>query len=495
MDAVSMDLKSWADSRVHAAEVDRYLEASGQDFVDDGAIAHALAQAKAPDDARLQALLDKSLAIQDLSLAEAAELMAVRSPQQRKRMADAALAVKEKVYGKCIAAFAPLYLGNACVNACSYCGFLTNRTDETRRVLSEAEISAEVEVLAGQVGHRLLLAVVGEHPSSDAKYMADSLAAIHAVQAPQGTRYSQVRCVGLNAPPMCIADLQAIQAAGLASYHVHQATYDRAAYQAAHRDGPKADYRWRLYAMHRAMEAGIPNVGLGILAGLADWRFELLALLQHAQALEGRFGRGPASINLQRLDPRNPAADPTYAVTEDEFLRLLTVLRLALPYVGLIVTAAEGHSLRQKALRLGATQTDAAPAVGVGAYHQGGVIPSMSCRQFALGDAEPLQDLVSELCEAGSLASFCPPCSLGLRPAKEAMAALRSGATAKACQLNAILTFKEWVEDFADPEAAALGEALLQSEIADVSQRQPESYAQLMDYFKRTSDGERGLAF
>ena len=166
---------------------------------------------------------------------------------------------------------------------------------------------------------------------------------------------------------------------------MHQATYDRAAFQTAHQSGPKSDYRWRLYAMHRAMEAGIGQVGLGVLAGLADWRFEGLALLAHAQALETRFGAGPATIQLQRLDPGNPAADPDWAVDDDTFLRLLTVLRLALPYVGLIVGSSEGHAIRHRALALGVTLTDTAPAIGLGAYHEGGVIDAQSCRAIRLG--------------------------------------------------------------------------------------------------------------
>ncbi|HXC64400.1 MAG TPA: [FeFe] hydrogenase H-cluster radical SAM maturase HydG, partial [bacterium] len=176
MEAVDQALLEWAHARVHPGEIDRYLGPDGRDIIDDQAIRRALAGSLAPDDERLRWLLAKSLAVQDLSLSEAAELMAVTDPAQRQGMAEAAWAVKRKVYGTCVAAYAPLYLGNACVNSCSYCGFKTCRPEEHRRVLSEAEIRAEVEVLVGQLGHRQLLAVVGEHPSSDAKYICDSLA-------------------------------------------------------------------------------------------------------------------------------------------------------------------------------------------------------------------------------------------------------------------------------------------------------------------------------
>lgn len=494
MEAVDLALFEWSRARIHPDEIDRYLD-GGRDFIDDAAILTALAGAQAPDDARLGALLAKSMAVQDLSLAEAAELMAVTEPAQRQRMAEAAWAVKRRVYGASVAAYAPLYLGNACVNSCTYCGFQARGADPARRVLSEAEIQSQVEVLVGQLGHRQLLAVVSEHPSTGAKYLRDSLAAVHSVQARRGDGYAQAGCVGLHAPPMCIADLESLRDAGLGSYHVHQATYDRAAFQASHPSGPKSDYRWRLYAMHRAMDAGIGQVGLGVLTGLADWRFEGLALVAHAQALEGRFGAGPATVQLQRLGPDDPAADPAWAVDEDGFLRLLTVLRLALPYVGLIVASSEGHAVRSRALALGVTLTDAAPAIGVGAYHEGGVIGALSCRQFALGDPAPLQDLVRELAVSGSLTSFHSPGLRRARPGGAPMASLRDGAMAKACRLNAVLSFKEWIEDFADLDVRALGERLLEKEAADLVREFPDCRAWLADQLGRVSRGERGLAF
>jgi 2-iminoacetate synthase len=494
MEAGDLALLEWANTRVQPSELDRYLD-GGHDFIDDRAIQTALAGAKAPDDARLQLILAKALSIQDLSLAETAELMAVTSPSQRQRMAEAAWAVKRKVYGTAVAAFAPLYLGNACVNSCAYCGFKTCRTDESRRVLSEPEIQAEVEVLVGQLGHRQILAAVGEHPSTDTKYLCDSLAAIHAVQARRDRGYAQVAYVAVNAPPMGIADLQAIRAAGAGSYHVHQATYDRTAFQRVHQSGPKSDFHWRLYAMHRAMEAGLGQVGLGVLAGLSDWRFEGLALLMHAQALERRFGSGPATINLQRLEPGNPAADPDWTVDDDSFLRLVTVLRLALPYVGLIVASSEGHSIRSRALALGVTHTDAAPAIGVGAYHEGGVIDALSCRQFALGDPEPLQGLVRELGASGSLTSFSSPGLHGGRRGTDSMALLRGGAMAKACRMNAVLSFKEWIEDFADLDTRAVGDRLVENEVSELGREFPDCRALLSDYLWRIAQGERGLVF
>lgn len=492
----SLNLKDWADARVQRQEIDPYLNADGSDFVDDEALKASLRSAAAPSDARLQALLDKSLGLSDLSLAETAELLAVTDPGQRRRMDAAALAVKKKAFGNCVSAFAPLYLGNACVNGCSYCGFKSaDCSNGTRRILNEAEISAEVEVLAGQLGHRRLLAVVGEHPSSGVKYITDALSAIYAAQAPQSTRFSEIRCVSLNAPPMSVADLRSVREAGVGSYLVFQGTYDHAAYQKAHPSGPKSDYRWRLYAQHRAMEAGIGHVGLGVLLGLADWRFETLALVQHAHALEASFGMGPSSITLQRLDPGMPGAEAAHAADDAQMLHMVAALRLALPCAGLVVSASEGAELRKRALQLGVTQTDASASIGVGAYHEGGVIPASACRQFAVGDPASLDDLVVELGASGSLTSFCSPGFRGDLSGKDYMASLRSGEQALVCSLNAMLTFQEWIDDFADPSARALGEALLEKEAGALALEHPELKGALQERLQRTRDGERGLYF
>jgi 2-iminoacetate synthase len=498
MSTATLDVNAWAKSRVKPEQVTRYLQPGGRDYVDDAAIAAAITGAKAPDGARLQALLDKSLAIQNLALGEVAELMQVSDPAQLERMAAAALKVKQTVYDKRIVTFAPLYLGNACVNTCRYCGFRSDNDQITRRVLDEAEIKAEVAVLAGRIGHKRLVAVYGEHPSTDADYIAKSVAAIYSVQVPVNGHLSGIRRVNVNAAPMSIEDLKTVHAAGLGTFQVFQETYQRDAYAAMHPVGPKSDFRWRLYAMHRAMEAGIEDVGLGVLYGLTDWRFEVLATILHANDLERQFGLGPHTVSFPRLEPAHNtplASRPPHPVDDAEFLRIVMVMRLALPYVGLIVTAREGAEIRRQSFKLGITQTDASSSIGVGAYQDGGHAQASERQQFMLGDERPLEDVVTELVKAGSLTSFCTAGYRCGRTGKCIMDLLRSGQEGKFCKLNAALTFKEWIDDFGGPQVKPLGEALLKEEVAEIKERLPHMYKKFQEHYERTINGERDLYF
>jgi len=397
----SLDLKDWAATRIHPEEITPYLDAQGRSFLDAGAIRSALTDTSAPDAAHLLAILYKSLDLQDLSLDEAATLTSLQDDSQRLQAQDAAQAVRRKAHGDRVNVFAPLFLGNACVNACSYCGFRDPHNVEVRRVLKESEVIAAVEVLAGDLGHCRVLAVAGEHPSSDAKYIADCISAIKSVQAGREGNEAHVCCVCLNAPPMCLEDLRKILAAGADAYHVYQETYDQAAYANVHPSGPKADFNWRLTAQHRALAAGFGQVGLGFLAGLADWRFELLAILQHAAALKARFGRGPATVTVQRIAAGHPAEGADQALDDDAFLNLVALLRLALPNTGIVVPSCEGEPVRRRALALGATETDTTTNIGVGAYHEGGLIPALSCRQFSPGQGSTLKELAKALEPAG----------------------------------------------------------------------------------------------
>jgi 2-iminoacetate synthase len=390
------DLKEWAAARIRPEEIKPYLD-GGNAIVDAEGISAILKQAQAPDEARLQAMLAKALSGQGLGEAEAAALLAVTDPGQRQRVAATAQARRRQAFGDRVKVFAPLFLGNACVNACSYCGFRDPHQVAQRRVLNEAEVNAEVEVLAGELGHGRVLAVAGEHPSSDAGYIAGCVAAIKAVQASRDGRPARIGHVALNAPPMPLADLRALAAAGIDAYHVYQETYDSSAYAGVHPAGPKADFQWRLTALHRALDAGVPQVGLGFLTGLSDHRFESLAILQHAASLQARFGRGPATISLQRLAPGHPMAKAAQKLDDEGFLHLVAVLRLALPAVGIIVPSCEGEALRRRALGVGASETDASTTVGVGAFHEGGLIPSSACRQFAAGQGGTLEELTQSL--------------------------------------------------------------------------------------------------
>lgn len=501
MTNTTMTTKEWAATRVKPEEYERYLLPGGRDFVDDEAIARTLAMARPPEESRLRDLLDKSLAIKDLDLLETAELLAVTDPQQMLRMGEAALAVKRKVYDKRIVTFAPLYLGNACVNRCRYCGFRADNPGMHRRVLGEADIRAEVAVLAGKLGHKRLIAVYGEHPRTDADYIVRSLQAIYDTKVEVKGHPTGIRRVNVNAAPMCVADLKKVHEAGLGTFQVFQETYHRETYKAMHPSGPKADFRWRLYALHRAMEAGIEDVGMGSLYGLADWKFEVLANVLHAQDLERVFGLGPHTISFPRMEPAldTPvAAFPPHAVDDATYLRIITVLRLAVPYCGMICTARETAAVRRKALHLGITQLDASSNVGIGAYvaEDGATDQEAERQQFMLGDTRSLAEVIRELAESGSLTSFCTAGYRCGRTGKCIMDLLRKGMEGKFCKLNAVLTFREYIDDFGTPELQASGEGLIASEMKEIEgMLAPEMVEVFKERYERTCRGERDLYF
>lgn len=480
--------------------VSEYLE-NHEDFIPDGAIEESIRIHENPDPARVREILAKALEIRTLTPDETALLLNVRDPQLWEEMARAASRVKTKVYDNRIVTFAPLYLSNHCVNDCLYCGFRRSNRSAQRKRLDLDEIRAEVEVLAGKIGHKRLIVVYGEHPSSGLEYMQESIRAVYSVRTGtlRGTGTGQIRRVNVNAAPLSVDELRELNGCGLGTFQVFQETYHRETYARMHPAGTrKADFRWRLYAMHRALEAGIDDVGLGVLFGLADWRFEVMGLVHHAHELERRFGIGPHTLSFPRLEPAQNApfaSRPPHPVSDEELQRIVIVLRLAVPYAGMILTARESAAMRRRLLPLGVTQTDASTRIGVGAYRRNPENQEEERQQFMLGDTRSLDELIRELAQAGSITSFCTAGYRCGRTGKCIMDLLRSGAEGKFCKLNAVLTFKEWIDDFASDETRVAGEAVLASEIEQVRERQPRVYERFLQSYRRVCAGERDVYF
>jgi 2-iminoacetate synthase len=480
-------------------QVEKYLD-RGRQFIDDAGIERALAANEHPDPKRVREILAKSLAIETLTPEETACLLQVEDPALLAEMRQAAAAVKTKVYDNRIVTFAPLYVSNLCVNDCLYCGFRCSNTQETRRILSLDEVRREVEVLAGQIGHKRLILVYGEHPKSGIDYIASTLRTAMDVKVKTRRGWGQIRRCNVNAAPMSIEELRVLHDAGIGTFQVFQETYHRKTYEKLHpRHTIKGSYLWRLYAMHRAMEAGVDDVGLGVLFGLHDWKFEVMGLLYHALELEKRFGIGPHTISFPRLEPAHNtpfAEDPQSRVDDEAFQRLVTVIRLAVPYTGMILTARENAQLRREILPLGCTQTDASTRIGIGAYaDQFDGTQRGEIQQFILGDTRSLDDVVRELAEAGSITSFCTAGYRCGRTGRKIMKLLRSGKEGQFCKLNAVITFREWLDDFASPETMAAGEKVIAKEIAQIKERRPEVYETFMSYYEKTRTGERDLYF
>ena len=491
--------KTWMRERIVPAEIEKYLRPDGSDYVNDAEIVRLLQETGEPPAARARDVVAKALAVQALTQEELATLMRVRDPGLWDEMRAAAGAIKRKVYDNRIVTFAPLYLSSKCVNNCVYCGLRSSNDAVERRVLSLDEVRAETEVLAGKLGHKRLIVVYGEHPESGVDYIAESIRAVYSVKVQARKGVGQIRRVNVNAAPMSVAELQRLHACGLGTYQVFQETYDRRAYAQLHPAGTiKGDFRWRIYAMHRAQEAGIDDNGIGILCGLSDWRFELLAQQAHVREMERFCGIGPHTLSFPRLEPavNTPFVDkPKWRVSDDDFERIVVLARLAVPYAGLIITARESPEMRRRLLPLGVTQMDAASNVGVGAYADGQEKQKSERQQFILGDPRGLDEVVREWAGMGCITSFCTAGYRCGRTGKCIMDLLRSGAEGKFCKLNAVLTFKEWLDDFATPETQAVGEALLRKELDEVRRTQPKAWPAFWANYERTAAGERDLYF
>ena len=289
--------KSWIKSVIKEDEIDRYL-VNGKDFIDEDLIWKQIRENNDPDPLRIRDIMAKSMDLQTLEPAETAALLNVTNPEVLSEMFSTALKVKQKVYGNRVVTFAPLYCSNHCVNNCLYCGFRTGNSKEVRRKLNQDEIRKEAEALE-KTGHKRLIMVYGEHPDSDADYMVDTVRTVYNTKVDNG----EIRRVNINAAPMEMEKLKKLHEVGIGTYQVFQETYDRNRYKLVHPAGLKSNYRWRLYALHRAMEAGIDDVGMGALFGLYDWQFEVMSMIYHTRDLEARFGgTGPHTISFPRIE-------------------------------------------------------------------------------------------------------------------------------------------------------------------------------------------------
>ncbi|MCX5681422.1 MAG: [FeFe] hydrogenase H-cluster radical SAM maturase HydG, partial [Candidatus Omnitrophica bacterium] len=359
------------------------------------------------------------------------------------------------------------------------------------------EIRKEVKVLAGTIGHKRLVVVYGEHPKNDIDYVIDSIKTIYDVKVKVKNGIGNIRRVNVNAPPFSIENLKRLKEVGLGTYQVFQETYHHETYSKVHPANTiKGNYPWRLYCMHRALEAGVDDVGIGVLFGLYDWRFEVLGLLYHAIEIEKKFGIGPHTVSFPRLEPAHHVAQDAFAryrVSDEDFKKMITVLRLSIPHAGLIITARESEAMRREALDLGITQTDASSRIEIGSYDKAQDHQRKDSQQFILGDTRSLDEVIQEFAGRGYITSFCTAGYRCGRTGKCIMDLLRDGTEGKFCKLNAILTFREWLDDFASSETKRIAEPVLKKEIAEVKEKMPKLYPKLAEYYVRIQKGERDL--
>lgn len=433
-------------------------------FIDAGAIHAKLAAAKPPDDAELAEILAEARKLKGVPFAMAERLLLVEDDAQRARLEETASFIKDEIYGRRLVLFAPLYVSNLCNNDCLYCAFRRTNRDIHRRTLTLEELSREVRELVKQ-GHKRVLLVSGEGLGMNAlDYTLRAIETIYAVREGKG----EIRRINVNIAALPVEGYRALKGARIGTYQLFQETYHPDTYRAMHRSGPKSDYLNHLTAMDRAMEAGIDDVGVGILFGLADYRFEIMALLTHIRHLEERFGAGVHTISVPRLEPAEGsevAANPPHAVTDREFRKIIAVLRITVPYTGIILSTRENAQTRRDALALGVSQISAGSRTTPGGYCDGD-----DAGQFSLGDHRSLEEVIRDIASLGYIPSFCTGCYRLGRTGHDFMDLAKPGLIKHYCLPNALTSFKEYLVNYASAETRRAGDDLIAKMLAAIPQ-------------------------
>ena len=377
-------------------------------YINDAEIFSTLEKHARPEAARVRAILEKAKALEGLSFEETATLIDIKDPELMEELFATARAIKEEIYGSRLVLFAPLYISNRCANECLYCAYRASNKDLNRKTLSQEEIAEETRHII-ELGHKRILMVAGEaYPDHNSlKYIYDAIGTIYSTKSGNG----EIRRVNANLAPLSVADFRELKATGIGTYQCFQETYHRETYAKVHVRGKKSHYDWRTTVMDRAMEAGIDDVGVGPLFGIYDWRYELLALLQHIRHLEELFNCGPHTISVPRLEPAagtDFTATTPYRVSDEDFLKLVAILRITVPYTGLILSTRESAAMRHKCFQLGVSQTSAGSRTDPGGYAL--AAGDFNTAQFAVGDTRNVDDVVCEIAEMGFAPSFCTAC-------------------------------------------------------------------------------------
>lgn len=421
-------------------------------------------QSNAPA-SRIRDIIAKSLDKNRLDPDETAALLSVKDPELKEMILQGARDLKERIYGNRIVLFAPLYVGNECINDCVYCGFRISNKECERATLSLQQLIDETKSLV-ETGHKRLIMVYGEHPKYSPEFIAETVQTVYDTKYKKG----EIRRVNINAAPLDIEGFRTVKSVGIGTYQIFQETYHEETYKKLHPSGPKSSFLWRLDGLDRAMQAGIDDMGIGALMGLYDWKFEVMGLLYHTIHLEKRFGVGPHTISFPRIEPAigtDFAMHPPYQVKDEDFKHLVATIRLSVPYTGMILTAREPVAIRDEVLSYGVSQIDAGSSIGVGDYSHKDE-ESRKKSQFVLGDTRSLDDVIYELAKSGHIPSFCTSCYRAGRTGEHFMEFAVPGFVKRFCTPNALLTFAEYLYDFSSKRTLAEGIKLIDNEISKI---------------------------
>ena len=447
MSNIKYDVKS-----EHAAE-----------FIHDGEIRATLEYGREHrnDLALIDEILSKAEEGKGISHREAAVHIEVEDKEVEERIFAIARKLKERIYGNRIVMFAPLYLSNYCVNGCVYCPYHAKNRTIPRRKLTQEEIRREVIALQ-DMGHKRLALETGEHPlQSPIEYVLESIDTIYSIHHKNGA----IRRVNVNIAATTVENYTKLKDAGIGTYILFEETYDREAYERLHPTGPKSDWAYHTEAMDRAMLGGIDDVGVGALFGLSNYRYDVVGILMHAEHLEARFGVGPHTISVPRIRPADDIDPKDFpdAVTDEVFRRIVAVLRIAVPYTGMIVSTRESKRCRELALDVGVSQLSGGSKTSVGGYAEG-IEDAEDSAQFDISDNRTLDEIIAWLLELGYLPSFCTACYREGRTGDRFMSLAKRGLIGNCCAPNALMTLAEYLEDYASPRVKLLGKQMIASQ-------------------------------
>lgn len=440
----------------------RTLSTSGYHFIDEDHFERLLLEQPRPDSGAVRDVIAKSLAKVPLEPEETAVLLRADDLELIEEIFDAARQLKRDVYGNRIVLFAPLYVGSYCRNDCLYCAFRSSNKDVVRHTLSPEELTSQVETLERH-GHKRLILVFGEHPAYSPEFIADCVKRVYATRVGHG----EIRRVNINAAPLDHAGYKVVKEAGIGTYQVFQETYHRDTYATMHApESSKGDYLWRLDSPARAIESECDDVGIGVLFGLYDWRFEILSLVAHSRHLQKHYGVGPHTISFPRMRPAlGVDLDDTHMVSDRDFQRVVAILRLAVPYTGLILTARETPEVRREVMGFGVSQIDAGSRIELAGYTDAEMVQQIEREQFQLGDMRSLDEVMRELILDGYVPSFCTACYRAGRTGEHFMEFAIPGFIQNLCTPNALTTLQEYLCDYGSKETQEAGVKLILEEL------------------------------
>ncbi len=433
-----------------------------ENFVDNQKIWNLLEKGKDASIEEIERIVKKAEACEGLSLEETATLLHIEDEEILEKIYAAAGKIKEKIYGNRIVMFAPLYVSNYCINSCTYCGYKCSNRFE-RRKLTDDEIREEVKKIE-DMGHKRIVLEAGEDDKNcSIDYITNAMKVVYNTINDNGS----IRRINVNIAATSVENYKKLKDADVGTYSLFQETYNKEAYENFHPAGPKSDFTYHLTAMDRAMQGGIDDVGIGVLFGLYDYKFEVMGLMVHKEHLEEKFGVGPHTISVPRLKKADGVDEKQfpYLVDDKSFKKIVGIIRLSVPYTGIILSTREEAKFRENVIEVGVSQVSAGSKVDVGGYNEADVITG---EQFNTADHRPSSEVIRSLCEQGYLPSFCTACYRSGRTGDRFMQVAKTGQIHNLCLPNALMTFKEYLEDYADESMKELGAEVIKKHIEDI---------------------------